>query len=430
MPRRWTLCHTADWHLGHALHGRSREHEHRAFLEWLVEALATREVDALIVAGDVFDSASPSGGAQALLYDFVAALRARHPSIDVIVIAGNHDSPTRLAAPDPVLRSLGVRVIGHVPWLGTGRDARIDAERLVVPIHAGGARDVGPREIVAQVIALPYLRASDLPVLEPGADDDAPADRIARATQRVYEEVAQVARARATADQALIATGHCHVSGAAISDRSERAVIGGLAGALPIDVFPADAAYVALGHLHLAQAVGGTAHVRYSGSPIPLALGEETYPHQVRLATFEGSRLVAQAELAVPRSVPILRVPREGAAGLEEVLAALRALELDEVIEERRPWLEVRVRVARPEPAMRARVDEVLAGRPVRLVRLAVEREVAAIAEASRTRVELAELGVREVFLRRWRIDHEGEPPEDVSLAFDEAVARALEPSP
>ncbi|UJR79139.1 exonuclease SbcCD subunit D C-terminal domain-containing protein [Sandaracinus amylolyticus] len=433
MPRPFTLCHTADWHLGHALHGRSREAEHAAFSAWLVDLLEAQRVDALVIAGDVFDSASPSGAAQGQLFEFLAALRARCPAIDVVIVAGNHDSPSRLAAPDPVLRSLRVRMVGAVPWVGRGRDQRIDPEPLVVPLHAEGA-------IAAWALAVPYLRACDLPALDPEASDEEPAVRIARGARRVYEEVAAHARTLRRDDQALIVTGHCHVAGAAVSDGSERPVIGGVAGALPVSVFPEDATYVALGHLHLAQEVEAQevsgAHVRYSGSPIPLALGEESYPHEVRLVTFEGGRIATQAGHRVPRSVPILRVPRSGPAPIDETLAALRALAEDEVVraaasgpETRWPWVEARVRLERAEPALRARVDEALAGLPVRLVKLTVEQARTGSSpgtEEGASLRELAELDVREVFLRRWALEQEGDPPDDVLAAFDEARAAVL----
>jgi exonuclease SbcD len=127
MSRHLKLCHTSDWHLGHTLHGHGREHEHARFLAFLLETLASEEADALIVAGDVFDSANPPASAQAMLYRFLADARAKLPRLDVLIVAGNHDSAARLSAPDPILRALGVRVIGAVPRVGSGGRAAIDA---------------------------------------------------------------------------------------------------------------------------------------------------------------------------------------------------------------------------------------------------------------------------------------------------------------
>ncbi|NPC81309.1 exonuclease subunit SbcD, partial [Pyxidicoccus fallax] len=96
------LLHTSDWHLGHTLYDVSREAEHAAFLDWLLETLEAESVDALLVAGDIFDTANPSAEAQAAWYHFVARARRRLPRLDVVVIGGNHDSAARLDAPDPL----------------------------------------------------------------------------------------------------------------------------------------------------------------------------------------------------------------------------------------------------------------------------------------------------------------------------------------
>lgn len=415
MTRRWTLCHTADWHLGHALHGRSRDPEHAAFCEWLIELCASpgaggHAIDALVIAGDVFDSASPPGSAQAIFYRFLAELHRRAPAIEVIVVAGNHDSPARLSAPDPVLRAMGVRIVGTPRWIGD----RLDAASLVLPIRARG-------EIVARVAALPYLRASDLPPI----DELDPAARIVCATRAVFDAVAEALRSERDRRESFIVTGHCCVAGAALSEASERAIVGGLAGTLPLDVFPADADYVALGHLHLAQAVSAS-HVRYSGSPIPLALGEAGYPHEVRVVTFEEGRVIDQQGVRVPRSVEIVRLP-EVAQPLEEVERAIAALELEGSLPEARwPWLEARVRLDRPEPALRARIDAAIAGRPVRLVKITAEHPPRLGDRRAAPRSDLADLDVRDVFLRRWRRERDGDPPPDVQAAFDEILAQVL----
>ena len=417
MARRLKLCHTSDWHLGHTLHGCSREHEHRRFLAFLLDTLADQQVDALVVAGDVFDTANPPASAQAMYYGFLAEARRRLPGLDVLVIAGNHDSAPRLSAPDPVLRALGVRVVGTVPRVGRGGSAPVDAEAMVVPLHDRGG------EVAAWVAAVPYLRTSDLPSGEAGE-----ADPIVRGVRRVYDAVLDAARARRKPDQALLATGHFSMVDARPSALSERVILGGEQHALPVDLFGDDVAYVALGHLHLAQEVGGHPHVRYSGSPIPLSMPEETYPHQVRIADFEGARLVAQAEVRVPRAVEVLRVPKEPAE-LDVVIAALERLELpSELAKEEWPFLEVRVRLSEPVPDLRARIEAALAGRPVRLVKIAVEHAdapSAALAE-SMPRRELGDLHVEEVFRRAYaRRFPEGEPSAALLEAFHEVVDAA-----
>ena len=148
------IFHTADWHLGHHLHGVSRQLEHQRFLDWLLDELQNKQADALIVAGDIFDSANPSSAAQSQLYDFLVKARTRLPNLDIVLVGGNHDSASRLDAPSPILNALGVTVVG-----GLSRDdqGNIDWERLLVPLtNAAG-------EIKAWCGAMPFLRNADLP---------------------------------------------------------------------------------------------------------------------------------------------------------------------------------------------------------------------------------------------------------------------------
>src|SRR5690606_35223811 len=144
----------SDWHLGHSLHEHDRGPEHDAFLAWLLGALDDLDVDALIVAGDVFETANPPAAAQRRWYAFLAEARRRLPALDVVVVGGNHDSAARLDAPRDLLDSLGVHVVGGLPRRG---DGAIDVDRLIVPLRD---RDGA---IAAWVAAVPYLRASDLP---------------------------------------------------------------------------------------------------------------------------------------------------------------------------------------------------------------------------------------------------------------------------
>lgn len=413
MDRPFTLCHTSDWHLGHTLHGHSREPEHRRFLEFLLEVLERERVDALIVAGDVFDTGNPPASAQAMYYGFLADARRRLPTLDVLIVAGNHDSASRLSAPDPVLRALGVRVVGTVPRLESPERAELDAEALVVPLRRGGG------EVAAWVAAVPFLRPSDLPVSGLGQD------RLP-GVRRLYEAVLDRARARRGDGQALLATGHCHMVGSATSAESERVILGGLDQAYPVDLFDADVAYAALGHLHLAQAVGDHEHVRYSGSPLPLSMSETRYPHQVRIARFEAGRLIGQDAVLVPRTVALRRVPSSGSKPLEEVLAELRQLELPDAPPELHPFLEVRVRLTEPVPDVRQQVEAALSGRPVRLVKLTVEHAGtnAALAEAT-PRHDLSDLGVEEVFRRCYAREFEGDPSEALLGAFREVADAA-----
>jgi exonuclease SbcD len=377
------IVHTSDWHLGHQLHGVSREREHAAFLAWLVEICAREAADAVLITGDVFDGSNPPASAQAAWYGFLAALAARRPGVEVVVIGGNHDSPGRLEAPAPLLERLNVHVVGAMPW---------------------AIRQVGD----AFVLAVPFLRVGDL---------------VGQDVRAVFAAGIEALRARANGAP-MIVMGHLHVSGAEPSVLSERRIVLGGAEAVASDLFPSDAAYVALGHLHKPQRVGGREEVRYAGSPIPLAMSEAEYRHQVLVVDLAEDVRVRPIE--VPRTVELMRVPRRGAAPIEEVLAALDLLPLEDGADpELRPYLEVHVKLDRPLPALRGQIEQALDGKRPRLVKITVERagDGAALGDAT-PGVALADLAPRDVLLRRWRRDHEGDPPAAMLAAFDALVAR------
>jgi DNA repair protein SbcD/Mre11 len=275
------------------------------------------------------------------------------------------------------------------------------------------------------VAAVPFLRPGDLAlVTPPGVEDGGLA-----AARALHGGALDAARRRA-GGLPVVALAHLHLAGGQVSDLSERKVVAGHLHALPGDLFPGDVAYAALGHLHLAQRVGGREEVRYAGSPIPLSFAERGYPHQVVLVDLEAGRPAAVRALAVPRTQALRRVPEEGPRPLAEVAALLAALPAAEALpEEAWPWLEVQVELPAPEPALRALLEAAVKGRAARLVRIAPPRLTgtgAPLAEAAPQRA-LADLTPEDVFRLRWARDHEGAPPPELLAAFRElldAVAR------
>jgi exonuclease SbcD len=408
------LLHTSDWHLGHTLHELPRRFEHQAFLAWLLEEAVHGGYDALLIAGDVFDTANPPADAQADFYGFLAALSTRAPQLQVVVIAGNHDSASRLDAPREVLGALRVRVVGALP---RGPGGELDVDRLILPLQTSDGRTG------AWVIAMPFLRSADLDRI-----DDEEGDPLILGVQRRYEQAVAAARARRAASDAptapIVAMGHLYMVGSALSELSERRILGGNQHALPVDLFPADLAYVALGHLHKAQRVGGAEHIRYCGSPIPLSFSEVDYLHQVLRIELHADQPPEVRPVPIPRAVELLRLPAGGAGAVEAVLDAIRALPPAEAVApERWPFIEVRARIDGPSPRLRADVEAALAGRAARLARLAVEHggtgeALAAAAPGARLR----DLSPDAVFRLRWAQDHEGSPPADLLALLHEVV--------
>lgn len=401
------ILHTSDWHLGHTLRGEvTRDHEHHAFLTWLVATCARECPDALLITGDVFDSATPPASAERMWFEFLAQVRRACPAMDVIAIAGNHDSPARLGAASPVLLELGVHVIGGLPRTEAGA---IDLDRVLIPI-AGG------RGLVA---AVPFLRPVDI---DHGIDDPVGA---------IYSEVLEGMRARRREGQAMIAMGHLYVAGADAAYLSERRVsIGGVESA-PMRLFPDELAYVALGHIHRPQRVMRET-IRYAGAPISLSLDEAHYKHQAVALDFVDGRVSEIRSLPIPQVIDIVRVPSRGAAPLGEVLGALdelpprtRGADGEWVEDNARPYLEVVVALDKPEPKLRSLVETALADKRARLVYLHVEHTGSghALADGAHIARRLAELDPREVFGRLWARDHIEPPTPEVLAGFDRLLA-------
>lgn len=282
------VLHTADWHLGQRFCQEERTEEHRYFLfEQLLPLIRAEQVEALIVAGDVFDTGSPSNAALDLYYSFLATLRDS-PCRHVVVVGGNHDSPATLLAPQQALRHLGVTVVADVP-----DDA---AEQLITLTNAAG-------QPALVVVAVPYLRERHLGLNTAGKTLDDIAAQIRHGIARHYSELAARAAPHRAAGLPVLATGHLFAAGLARTEGMRDVQVGNL-GMIGADCFPETFDYVALGHIHKPQVVGGQAHIRYSGSPIPLAFDEVDLPRRVLVLTFgetSGRPLIEEKLLTLKR---------------------------------------------------------------------------------------------------------------------------------
>jgi len=404
------LLHTSDWHLGQTLHQFDRGHEHDCFLAWLCDTLVAESVDALLIAGDVFDNSNPPASAQARFYQFLSEARRRVPGLDIVIAAGNHDSPGRLEAPAPLLALFDATVIGAVAGATTGF-ASPDLERLLVPLHdEGGA-------IKAWCIAMPFLRPSDVPRI-----DGVPNPYLA-GIAALYRSAFELAQSRRQPGQAIVALGHCHLAGGQVSEDSERSIVIGGAEVLSASTFDAAIAYVALGHLHFAQTVGHDATRRYSGSPLPLSFAEIDYPHQVVVVDLERESVGEIRALRVPRAVDLLRVPAKPAP-IDAVLAELGALALPARDPAQWPYLQVRVQLTQPEPGLRALIETAIDGLPLRLARIETSYAAQLTATAAPTLSidDLAALSPADFFERLYQHRFGEAAPSELTAAFAELL--------
>lgn len=281
------ILHTSDWHLGRALDGRKRYDEYEAFLNWLAELIESQEIDALLVSGDVFDSSTPSNRAQELYYRFLCRVAAA-PRRHVVVTAGNHDSPSFLNAPRELLRFLNIHVVGCA-------SESLNDEVIVIK----GPND-DPRLIVC---AVPYLRDRDIRTAEAGESVEDKDRKIVEGIRTHYRMVYDAALAKqALLEKAvpIVAMGHLYTEGGKTVDGDgvRELYIGSLLH-VGRDVFPEGIGYLALGHLHIPQTVGGSDFIRYSGSPLPIGFGEAAQKKSVILVEFSDEAPVV-ADIPVP----------------------------------------------------------------------------------------------------------------------------------
>ena len=398
------LFHTSDWHLGQNLHGQERDFEHACFLSWLLTQLATEQPDVLLIAGDIFDTVNPPVKAQERLYDFIVSAHEQQPKLTIVMIAGNHDSGSRIELPAPLMRRLRTYALGRVLWLD---DGQLDAERLLIPLPDASG------EIAAWCLALPFLRPAEVTGAHLGDD-------YLRGIGQVHEWLIEAANAKRKPGQALIAISHAHMAGGSVSEDSERSLIIGNAEALPASLFGPSISYVALGHLHKPQRVNSEERIRYCGSPIPLSFSEIGYQHQILDVRLDGEALVSVETRLIPRAVNLQRV---GPAPLLEILAQLAELpDIDLLADtQRQPWLEVRVKLDEPQPDLRQQIETALLGKAVRLVRISAEYagngSRAGDNDAAHL-IELDQLTPQELFSRAWQDNYGSEVDEQTLKDF------------
>lgn len=276
------ILHTSDWHIGRTLYGRKRYEEFEAFLAWLAETIQQNEIDALLVAGDVFDTSAPSNRAQELYYRFlcrVAASSCRH----VVVVAGNHDSPSFLNAPRELLKALDVHVVGS--------STESPEDEVLVLRNAQGIAEL-------IVCAVPYLRDRDIRVAEAGESAEDKERKLIEGICTHYAAVATLAeqkREELGADIPIVGTGHLFTAGGQTIDGDgvRELYVGSLAH-VTTGIFPASFDYLALGHLHVPQKVNGCETIRYSGSPLPMGFGEAKQQKSVCQVEFLGTAASVQ----------------------------------------------------------------------------------------------------------------------------------------
>ncbi len=393
------IVHTADWHLGARLIDCSRHEEHRAFLDWLLRQLAELQPDLLIVAGDIFDGATPPQEALTLYYGFLSRL-AKGANCQTLILGGNHDSPATLHAPREILRAMDVRVIASPPDDAT--DGLLEFKDVLV-------------------CAVPFLRERDVRTAEPGQSADAVAAAIRLGVAQHYRALHALACTKSR-KRLLIATGHLTALGSATSP-SERTIHIGNLGAVDTGCFEGFA-YTALGHIHRPQSVGDE-RVRYAGSPIPLSFAEVDLPKEIRVIDITGDQL-AHRGITVPTFRRVLRINVTTAMLVPE-LTRNQATSGETLL----PWLEVTVTDGRSHPDLDRQVREAAEGLDLRILKILTPALIGCdAADPASAAPSLDELLPGQVFaerLRREKIDVASTEGHALVITFDELLSRMQE---
>ena len=401
------VLHTSDWHIGRTLYGRKRYEEFGAFLTWLADTIQQNEIDALLVAGDIFDTSAPSNRAQELYYRFlcrVAASCCRH----VVVVAGNHDSPSFLNAPKELLKALDVHVVG------SSTESPED-EVLVL------RNDQDTPELI--VCAVPYLRDRDIRVAEAGESVEDKERKLIDGIRTHYATVAALAeqkREELGANIPIVGTGHLFTAGGQTVDGDgvRELYVGSLAH-VTAGIFPACFNYLALGHLHIPQEVNGSKTIRYSGSPLPMGFGEAKQQKSVCLVEFHSTAASVQL-IDVPVFQRLERVKGDW-DGISNRILELTATDSP-------GWLEVIYDGIEVIGDLRERLEAAISGTQMEILLIKNNRIIDRVLGQIHEEETLDDLNVNDVFERCLAVhDVPEEQRPELLRAYQETVSSLYE---
>jgi exonuclease SbcD len=399
------ILHTSDWHLGHRLCEHDRQEEHERFLNWLIGQLKELSVDVLIVAGDIFDIPYPPNFALAEYYNFLRRI-PETPCRHMVVIGGNHDAVSTLNAPRELLKFFRIDVIGG---------AEEELAREIVPVVGESG------QLQALIAAVPFLRDRDIKKAVAGETYEAKEKAIVNGIINHYfgvkEKALEFLERTGSLKVPLIAVGHLYAAGCLKTD-SERDIYIGNLGKVAAEAFPPEFDYVALGHLHRAQAVNSDERIQYSGSPLPLSFSEAGTTKTVHLVEFNPHLCVTHVKVPLVRRLVRLQ------GSIAKIQEMLQALSEPSVREELTPWAEVVVEAQHYDPLLHGLVMDTARGLPVEVLMVKTDRQYIyhGLNEQVDSHVHLEELTPEEVFAKKCEV-LESNDKELVMQAFTELRA-------
>lgn len=449
------ILHTSDWHLGQFFYAKNRANEHQQFLDWLLVQVSEHNIDAVIVAGDIFDTGAPPSYAREMYFGFIAKLHQQQ--CQLIVVAGNHDSVAMLGETQTLLANFNTHIIPAVSD---------DITKQVFPINNSQG------QAKAVVCAIPFIRPRDVIKSKAGQSAQDKNLSLKQAIKNHYQQLFAHAEQLATtlfedgseaenlnSEQLketnrlpIIATGHLTALGVTSSDSVRDIYIGTLEAFPASDFPPAD--YIALGHIHQPQKIAKTEHVRYCGSPIPLSFDELNYDKKVIFVDFSKQTKADQTkaaqiktaentpeitELSIPRFQPmaLLKVKESDFSDLASAIKALlteyknnATFTDDSVI-----WLAIEVQTNEYLSDLSQRIERITEQYPVEVLFIKRKSTAEKHLAVEGDNVTLSELSVDDVFAARlaqehWETEDELSTKQRLELLFQQTVEQLSQGEP
>jgi exonuclease SbcD len=412
------LLHTSDWHLGQNFYGKSRANEHQQFLHWLLEQVSEQNIDAVIVAGDIFDTGTPPSYAREMYFDFIVKMREKNCTL--VILAGNHDSVAMLGESKQLLSQLSCQVITSVSH-NIGDDF---SEQVFTLKNRAG-------EAGAVICAIPFIRPRDIISSSAGQSAQEKQQSLQQAISDHYQCLHQQAEKLALANNSnklpIIATGHLTTVGVTSSESVRDIYIGTLE-AFPANAFP-KADYIALGHIHRSQVVAKSQHIRYCGSPIALSFDEAGQSKKVLIAEFEQAQLSQVIEQEIPCFQPLLMVKSK----LDQLTITIENL-VGELAtstafkeNQQKIWLDIEINSAEYLQDLTPRIEALIKELPVEVLLVRRSKKSRQAMPASQKKITLNELSLADVFATRlaqenWQTENEIAQKNRLEEMFTQAV--------
>ncbi|MBT9242417.1 exonuclease subunit SbcD [Vibrio splendidus] len=405
------ILHTSDWHLGQNFYNKSRKNEHERFLQWLLEQVTEHDIDAIIVAGDIFDTSTPPSYAREMYNKFV--VDSNKIGCQLVLLGGNHDSVSVLKETQQLLKYMGADVIPNT---------NEDHATQVVELKGKNG------DVEALVCAIPFIRPRDVLTSQAGVTGVERQKQLGDAIKQHYQSVYDAAvEKRAEFENSehmpIIATGHLTAMGVQQSDSVRDIYVGNLDG-FAADGFP-DADYIALGHIHRPQVVAKREYIRYCGSPIPLSFDELKSQKQVCVVEFvEGERTISQ--LPVPTFQPLAEIKGD-LSEIESQLNQYIGLDSDQSV-----WLSIEVQAQDYLSDLQERMRALTEGLNVEVLQLRRARERRNQALEQESAETLSELSPMDVFSKRialeeFETDSEKARLERMTVKFKQVMVEVSE---